>query len=112
MRHFRSALAAVALSSGLAGAADPLETSLPSASAIAEVLRRDSQRLEVAFAVLDNARERTAMVRRQLAPVTDPTTRLVMQAALRAINDDALRQLRYLLEPQELERLRGQTSSL
>jgi hypothetical protein len=111
MRPIRTALAAVALSSRLAGADVPLDP-WPEQSLRSGVMRLDPQRIELVYAVIDNARERIAMAHRQLAPIVDPTTALVMTAAVAAIRDDARRQLAILLEPHELEALTTQSSSL
>jgi hypothetical protein len=111
MRPFHTALAAVAFSSSLAGS-EALFGPWPGQSIRFVSARHDAQRIELVYAVMDNARDRIASAHRSLEPISDPTTALVMDAAVEAIRADARRQLAVLLEPDEVDALLDQSSSL
>ena len=106
MNLSRSTLAALALTSALAQAEAPQADREPLPLNFAPMLDLDMARAQVVEAILENAHRRILAAREQLGRPADATTRVVMQVAVRAIYDDADKQLASVLTAPELAKLK------
>jgi hypothetical protein len=106
MKVVRSALAAVAFSSTLAGAQALPDRSPPRVDVVT-LLQLDSRRAELVEAIFENAHERAAVAQRQIGTPSDDTTRATLFAAMYAIRLDADKQLEAVLTSEELAKLRA-----
>jgi hypothetical protein len=106
MKIYRSAMAALALTSALTQAEVPQSWRAPLPMNFASTLDLDRTRALVVEAILENAQGRILAAREQIGPPTDETTRAVMQAALQAICGEADKQLASVLTGKELARLK------
>jgi hypothetical protein len=106
MKLSRSTLAALALTTTLAQAEAPQADRVPLPLNFAAMLDLDTARAQVVEAILENAHRRILVAREQIGRPSDATTRVVMQVAMRAICDDADKQLASVLTAPELARLK------
>ncbi|HEX7560180.1 MAG TPA: hypothetical protein VF386_13345, partial [Usitatibacter sp.] len=72
----------------------------------AAILDLDTARAQVVEAILENAQIRIRAAREQIGRSADETTRAVTRAAIRAICEDADRQLASVLTGTELAKLK------
>ena len=106
MMIFRSALAALALTSAFTQAQMPALDRAPLPVNFAAMLDLDTPRAQVVEAIFENAHQRVMAAHAQIGRPTDDTTRAVMHAAMQAIRQDADKQLASVLTPEELAKLK------
>jgi hypothetical protein len=101
----RSIFASITLASTTAMAQMPPEA--PRRIDYAELLNIDTERAGQVEAIMKATHLRMREARAQIGKPTDDTTRSTMHAAMRAIREDADKQLATVLTPDELQKLRA-----
>jgi hypothetical protein len=105
MSPFQSILVLLTSASSFSSGQMPAPDSMTRVVTIATVLHLDTLRAEKVEAILEEAFQRQQAVRAQMGAVRDSTSRTVLRAAMRAVCEDADRQLAEVLGAQDLENL-------
>ncbi|MGZ5034934.1 MAG: hypothetical protein ACXWAC_17215 [Usitatibacter sp.] len=105
MSPFQSLLVLLTTASSFASGQMPAPESMSRRVGIATVLHLDTVRAERVEAILREAFERQREVRALMGPANDTTSRVVLRSALRAVCEDADRQLVEVLGTDDLEKL-------
>jgi hypothetical protein len=105
MSPFQSILILLTTASSFANGQMPAPESMSRRFNIATVLHLDTIRAERVEAILKEAFERQRAVRELMGPVNDAATRGVLRSAMRAVCEDADRQLVEVLGADQLEKL-------
>jgi hypothetical protein len=105
MSLFQSILVMLASASSISSGQMSAPEAISRRVAIATVLHLDSLRAGRVEAILQQAYERQRAVRAVMGPVNDPVTREVLTGAMRAVCEDADRQLAEVLGPDVIENI-------
>lgn len=105
MSTFQSILVLLTSATSFAGGQMPAPDSMSRRVTIATVLHLDTLRAERVEEILQEALERQQAVRAQVGSANDTASRMVLRSAMRAVCDDADRQLAEVLGTDDLQKL-------
>lgn len=105
MSPFQTILVLLTSASSFAGGQMPAPEGMSRRVAIATVLHLDTLRAERVEAILQEALERQQAVRAQVGAANDTASRVLLRGAMRAVCEDADRQLAEVLNTDDLAKL-------